>query len=423
MGSPGWARLVPKAIEYSASSGDARQVEVSELLFLVVQLRDLQFDVALQNSYVPVQLLLLLQQLLLLLVVVQLDLLHLLLVLADQARAILAAQVVVPGQPHVLGRENTDVTLVHGHSVAQSVQVGLEFRDHLFGKVGAVGADLLQIFLLLRAGEVERRQAVEERVDFGEEGFGDVRDSAQRVDELLFALDLVELDGLLVHKLFPPELNGLEVEVVTISGDQVNLHLHPHGSVSEVLLEQVHLCSECFHLQSAVTTTTKGGLVHREADISRTVHRAAHQLKFALFQLPVVVFQEHVGDVGDAPLLPQVVLEARPLCGGHVEQVCQVLPLRPQAHRLHGELAEAELQVLCAGHRGGVLLLAVDQEEHQADDDERLDQGGEEEHDPHVVAAALALARTVGHPLAGLRAVLGNRGVHGWPTKDKNTRC
>lgn len=134
---------------------------------------------------------------------------HVLLVLSDQGGAVLAAQVVVPGHPHVLCRQNADVALVHGHSAAQAVQVVLELGDHLFGQVGAVGADLLQVFLLFGAGDVERGQGVEERVDFAEEGFGNVGDSAQGVDELFFALDLVELDGFLMHGFVPPQLDGL----------------------------------------------------------------------------------------------------------------------------------------------------------------------------------------------------------------------
>lgn len=125
------------------------------------------------------------------------------------------------------------------------------------------------------------------------------------------------------------------------------------------------------------------------------------------------VIQEHVGDVGREPESRQVPLVPRPLHGRHVEQVGQILPLLPQAHRLQGELTETQFQILNPGHRRCVLLLPVDQKEHQADDDERLDQGGEEEDDPHVVAAALAFTRAVRHSLTGLRAVLGDLGVHG----------
>lgn len=170
-----------------------------ELLVHVVQLRVLQLDAALQNVDVPFQPDLLLQQLLLLLVISQLNLRHVLLVFPNEARAILAAQVVVPGHPYVLRRQNANVTLVHGHSVSQRVQIVLEFRDHLFGKIGTVGADLFKVVLLFGAGDVEGGQGVEERVDFGEERFGDVGNPTQGIDELFFALDLVVLNGFLVH--------------------------------------------------------------------------------------------------------------------------------------------------------------------------------------------------------------------------------
>lgn len=100
---------------------------------------------------------------------------------------------------------------------------------------------------------------MEERVDLGEEGFGDVGDSAQGVDELFFALELVELDGFLVHGFVPPELDGLQVEVVAIPGDLVHLHLHQHGCLGEVGLQQFHSGFECFHLLATVAAA-KGRL-------------------------------------------------------------------------------------------------------------------------------------------------------------------
>lgn len=102
-----------------------------ELLVHVVQLRVLQLDAVLQDVHLPLQPELLPQQLLLLLVVPQLDLRHVLLVLPDQGRAVLAALVVVPGHPHVLGRQNADVAQGNGHPVPQRVQVGLELAHHL----------------------------------------------------------------------------------------------------------------------------------------------------------------------------------------------------------------------------------------------------------------------------------------------------
>lgn len=338
-----------------------------------------------------------------------------LLVLADQSRSVLAAQVVVSGHPQVLGGQDADVALVHGHSVSQRVQVGLELGDHLLRKVRAVGADLLQVVLLFGAGEVEGGQGVEQRVDFTEERFGDVGNPAQGVDELLFALDLVELDGLLVHGLVPSELDGLQVQVVAVLGHLVHLHLHLHGRLGEVGLDQLHLGFEGFHLQATVGTNTEGRRerVHNRSDLRGTVHSARQPLHVTLFQFPLGVVQEDVGHVGELPELRQVELVARLLHGGDVEEVREVPPLLPQVHRLQGELAEAPLQVLDPTHRRRVLLLPVDEEEHEADDDERLDQGREEEHDPHVVTAAFAPTRAVRHPLLRLGAVLGHAGVHG----------
>lgn len=117
-GAPGWARLTR---EHPARPGNARHVEMLQLLVGVFQLGVLELHAVLQDFELSFQLALVIQPCLLLIVILQLNLLHVLSVLTDQSRAILAALVVVPGHPHVLRRQNADVALGHGHSVSQHV--------------------------------------------------------------------------------------------------------------------------------------------------------------------------------------------------------------------------------------------------------------------------------------------------------------
>lgn len=89
------------------------------------------------------------------------------------------------------------------------------------------------------------------------ERFGDVGDPAQRLDEIIFALDLVEVDLLLVHGLVSSQSDGLQVQVVTFFGDLVHLDLHLHGRLGEVRLDVLHPGFEELHLMSTVTRSTK----------------------------------------------------------------------------------------------------------------------------------------------------------------------
>lgn len=58
-----------------------------------------------------------------------------------------------------------------------------------------------------------------------------------------------------------------------------------------------------------------------------------------------------------------------------------------------------------------LLWLSIDEEEHQTHDDEGLDQGGKEEDDPHVVAAALSFGLVQGLPCLQAKLGLGVAGA------------
>lgn len=80
---------------------------------------------------------------------------------------------------------------------------------------------------------------------------------------------------------------------------------------------------------------------------------------------------------------------AHPVSLSGIQEKRQILFLLPVVHVVHGEAVDALLQVLDPALGCRVQGPPVDQEENETDDDERLDQRGEEEDNPHVVATAL----------------------------------
>lgn len=118
-------------------------------------------------------------------------------VLLDQARAVLAAPAVVLRESPVFCLQANALRLDARHLISHDVQVTLQLVLHLPGQTGAVGADLLKMFLLLRAGELEAEVCGEERVDLHQESSGDIQNRVQGHGELLFGCLPVELKLLL----------------------------------------------------------------------------------------------------------------------------------------------------------------------------------------------------------------------------------
>lgn len=191
-------------------------------------------DVVAHYVFLSTQPLLLVQKFLLLLVMLQLDHLVGLPVLLDQTCAVLAAPAEVLGQPPILRFQAAALGLDLRHLSSHIVQVTLELALYLSGQAGAIAADLLQVFLLFFAGELEGDVPGEEGVDLLQEGPGDIRDAAQGLGKVFPALHSVGSHLLLECGFISPQADGFQVNVVPVSVNLIHLYLHHLGCLGEV---------------------------------------------------------------------------------------------------------------------------------------------------------------------------------------------
>ena len=154
--------------------------------------------------------------------------------LLDQARAVLGAHAVVTGQAPVLCLQAAVLAMDVRHLVSHTVQVTLELVLHFSGQAGAVGVDLLQVFPLFRAGELEGKVCGEEGFNLHEESLGDVGDATQGLEEVIFAFFFVEQQLFFLYGFFPPQTDGLQVNVVPLFGSLVHFYPHPLCRLGEV---------------------------------------------------------------------------------------------------------------------------------------------------------------------------------------------
>lgn len=146
--------------------------------------------------------------------------------LLNHACALLAARAVVFRESPVFSLQADVLMLDACHMISHGVHVTLELVFNLSGQVGAVGADLFQVFPLFRTGDLEGNVCREERIDLVQKSPGNIVDRTQGLGKLSFGCFLVDLQLLFFCGDIPPQLDGLQVEVVPFFGNLLHFHLH-----------------------------------------------------------------------------------------------------------------------------------------------------------------------------------------------------